>query len=424
MAPHTPNETRPSLTALLIGLASLTLALASNASAEIVLPPIPGGVLLETDGSTALHSARLPLGLPFGVGLIRAEFDIAFGTRERPVPGAFLDSFSLFFEPPDTDGSALLYHHDAHGENWLPDHPGGVGLPSDFLRRTDIPFPVDGVATWPIHASFAVSLTLPVEWQNCEAGLWLDLFDNRTDPNSFAQLSNLRLVARNPFFLLESSATPVGPFSVEMGVVHSLNDRRFELLRGGVARFFRLRADSAVRLRLLERDPEDWRFAYDFPEPDPRLESATQPQGPYTPQTNAVLDPERREFQFTSTGGPARFFRILANVRTAITRLESSGRTNRIRFEYRPRVFSLQSSAQPCGPFADDPAARFDTARQIIALSRTQFIRTFRITHSDPGNAVRMLGVQGDDARWILPYEVRSSPTPTNASPQPRESLP
>jgi hypothetical protein len=410
-----------------VGLSLLATTIPLVRSAEVVLPPLPTPVRLETDRSTSLQTARLPLALPFGVGLIRVEFDLTVGTREQPTAGSFLDAFSLSFEPPDTDVSTFLFNHDARGETWFPFQNEGIGFPPNFLTRTAIPFPASEPEAWPIRASYAVSLTLPLAWQNCEAGIWLDLFDNRSDPDSFAQLSNLRLVARDPFFVLESSATPAGPFSAEMGVSHSSEARRFELMRGGVARFFRLRADSTVRLRVLERDPDLWRFAYDFPEPDPTLESATQPQGPYSPVTNAVLEAAQRRFQLPTATGPARFYRIRADVRTSLTRLQTSGGTTSISFEYRPRIFSLQSSAQPCGPFADDPSASFDTANQVITLPRHHWTRVFRIAHSNPDETVRLLGIQDTAAHWIFTYDRQPHPTaqsPAGATTPLREEQP
>jgi hypothetical protein len=397
-----------------LGLAWLAITIPQVRSAEVILPPLPP-VRLETGGSTSLQTTRLPLALPFGVGLIRVEFDLAVGTREQPVAGSFLDSFSLSFEPPDTDVSAFLFNHDARGETWFPLDAEGLGFAPNFLTRTAIPFPANELEAWPIHASYAVSLILPVAWQNCEAGIWLDLFDNRSAPDSFAHLSNLRLVARDPFFVLESSATPAGPFSAEMGVSHSSEAQRFDLMRGGVARFFRLRADSTVRLRVLERDPDLWRFAYDFPEPDPKLESAAQPQGPYLLVTNAVLEAAQRRFRLPSATNPVRFYRISASVRTALTRLETSAGTTSVTFEYRPRIFSLQSSAQPCGPFADDPSATFDTASQVITLPRHHWTRMFRVTHSNPDHAVRLLGIQDSNDSWILTYDRRPTPPPQSS---------
>ncbi|MGE3308371.1 MAG: hypothetical protein AB7O66_00255 [Limisphaerales bacterium] len=389
------------------------------AGAEVVFPPLPTPTLLETDGSAALHSVRLPLALPFGVGLIRVEFDLDYGTREQPEPDTFLDSISLWFEPPAVHNTALLFNADARNEAWLPENPGGVPLPDGFLGRSPIPPPGEGPGSWPVLASFAVTLTLPIAWQNCESALWLDLFDNRAGHDSFAQLRNLRLVARNPFFLLESSASPAGPFSVEMGVHHAPDRQQFELRRGGEARFFRLRADSAVRLRVLAREPDAWRFAYDFPDPNPRLESANHPLGPYLPETTAVLDPDRRQFRLPSTATSARFFRIRADVRTVITRFESEEGAHRIDFEYRPRIFSLQSSAQPCGPYADDPVAVFDTAQQVVSVSRTNFIRFFRITHSTPTDVVQVRWAHGDSTRWVLAYDVRPEPTDSSSASAP-----
>ena len=380
-------------------------------AAEVRLPPLPVAVSITTDSSTALRSVRVPTQLPFGVGLVRIEFDLAFGSAERPTPGTFLDSLSLSFQPPGTQETALLWTTDASGSFWFPNNPGGLVFPADHLEYRAIPFPDAASGTWSTTISFAVSLSLNVECQNCESGLWLDLFNNQSAPESNAWLQNLRLVARDPFFLLESSVTPEGPFSAEMGVLHRAQTHEFELPIGGHARFFRLRADSDVRLRMLPRDPEAWRFGYEFPEPDPRLESAPRLEGPYTEETTARLDGTARRFLLTAPAGGNRFFRVRAHVRTAVTRIQSAGVTTRIEFEYRPRVFSLQSSAQPCGPYADDPSARFDTANQIITVPRLPRIRVFRIAHSAESETVHLEPVRIRYGHWILPYSTSRKPT-------------
>lgn len=407
-----PAASFPAWIRLLISHWLITCALPA---AEVRLPPLPTSIELATDRSTALHSVRLPAQLPFGVGLVRMEFDLAFASAESMSPGSFLDSFSLSFQPPGTQETALLWTTDASGSFWFPNNPGGLVFPADHLKYRAIPFPNDHAGPWATTVSFAVSLSLNVECQNCESALWLDLFDNQSAPESAAWLRNLRLVARDPFFLLESSVTPEGPFSAEMGVLHRPELQQFELPIGGHARFFRLRADSTVRLRMLPRDPEAWRFGYEFPEPDPRLESAPRLDGPYTEETTARLDSTARRFLLTAPAGGNRFFRVRAQVRTAVTRIQSAGVTTRIEFEYRPRVFSLQSSAQPCGPYADDPSARFDTANQIITVPRLPQIRIFRIAHSTESETVHLEPLRIRNGHWILPYT--TSPRSTAVDP-------
>ncbi|MBL9129248.1 MAG: hypothetical protein JNL97_16480, partial [Verrucomicrobiales bacterium] len=387
--------------------------------AEVVLPPLPEIHHLSADGSTALHSARLPFELPFGVGLSEIRFDLAFTTAERPTPGEFSDALALSYQPPGTANTALVLVTDASGSLRLPDNPGGLEFPSSNLRIVAQPFPEFlGVpaATW---VSFSVALSLPLAWQNCESGLWFDLFDNRTQPGAEAWLHDVRLVARDAFFLLESSASPAGPFSAEMGVTHDAEAGRFSLPLGGAARFFRLRADSSVRLHVLVRERDTWRFAYTFPDPEPRLESAPSPEGPYVPEPDARLNPTKRAFEFPTPGGAPRFYRVRARVRTAITRIGGAGSRIDLEFEYRPRVFALQSSAQPCGPYADDPSARFDTARQEIVVPRNLHVRMFRIAHSTADRSVRLRSVAADAARWTLAYEDENART---AAPQPRLS--
>ena len=389
--------------------------------AEVVLPPLPSVHHLVADGASALHSVVWPAELPFGVGLARIEFDLAFTTTEVATPGIFLDAVSLSFRPPGTADTALLFTADASGTFWFPENPGGLEFPRTGLRADRVPFPSALATPGTFWASFAVTLTLPLAWQNCEAGVGLDLFDNRSGPTSEAWLHHIRLVAREEFFLLESSASPTGPYAAEMGVTRDTARDRFELPLGGTARFFRLRADSTVRLRVLARDPETWRFAYEFPEPQPRLESAIRPDGPYAPESAARLEPGSRRFVLSNPTASTRFFRIRANVRTAITRIESDSGSTRVTFEYRPKVFGLQSSAQPCGPYADDPSARFDTEKQEISLPRSRHIRMFRIAHSTAAQTVRLRPVVTDGILWKIPYEIVAAPAPSaqgNPSPE------
>lgn len=393
---------------LLLGSA---LAAAVGARAEVILPPLPVDLVVAAEGSAALHTERVPVGLPFGVGLARIDFTLGFATREVPAPGEFLDALSLSWEPPGTDAVFALLTSDVRGDLWFPDDPDGAVFPPGILAQQSAAFPADLGTNWTRRVSFAVSLTLPVAWQNCEAGLWLDLFDNRAGERSVMFLRDLRLTAREPFFLLESSATPLGPYAAEMNVIQrgAPDEGAFDLWRGGVARFFRLRADSTVTLRVLGVTTDAWRFGYEFPEPQPRLESAARLTGPYMPEPTAVLGASRREFHVAATG-PQRFYRVRANVRTAVTRLRVSAGDVVVDFEYRPQVFGLQSSAQPCGPYADDPRAEFDTARQTITISREHLVRFFRIATSRVGEAYRLALVQDLVGRWWIPFRQEARP--------------
>lgn len=378
---------------------------------EVTLPPLPTDIVLAADGGSALHTERVPAELPFGVGLARIDFTVGFATREVPAPGEFLDALSVSLEPPGTDALFGLLTSDARGDLWSPDDPDGAAFPPGILAQQTAVFPADLGEGWTRRVAFAVSLTLPMAWQNCEAGLWLDLFDNRAGERSLVFLRDLRLTARDPFFLLESSATPLGPYAAEMNVSQrgDPSDGAFDVWRGGVARFFRLRADSTVTLRVLGGTPDAWRFGYEFPEPQPVLESATRVVGPYAAEPTAVLGAGRREFR-VAAGGPQRFYRVRANVRTAVTGLRLVAGNVVVDFEYRPQVFSLQSSAQPCGPYADDPHAAFDTTQQTITVSRTHLGRFFRLAHSRVGELYRLAPVQELAGRWWIPYRKEARP--------------
>ncbi|MCC6233649.1 MAG: hypothetical protein IT580_13450 [Verrucomicrobiales bacterium] len=372
------------------------------------------GQVVRTDGSTALHTAEIPLHLPFGVGLDRVEFELGIATREAADAPGFLDAASLSLQPIGGLRAALLVAADAGGVFWLPPNPGGLDGNEALLRHEDRVWPVSEWGSWSWSASFAVSLTVPLTWQDCGSVLYLDLFDNLNDTTSMAYVRSVRVTPRTKYFLLESSSSPVGPYAVEMGVDTDASAQELKLPAGGTARFFRLRADSEVTLRMVNPSSTDWRFTYAFPAPQPVLEIATRAEGPYVTVTNAVLNLEAREFRvprMPASAGP-RFYRARANVRVALTSFTREGVDWRVRFEYRPRVFSLESSAQPCGPFAEESKAVFDTARQTIQVSRTELVRFFRLAQSSERAPVSLGTVRRADGTWRIPFLVPSSNDP------------
>jgi hypothetical protein len=358
-------------------------------------------VSLRADGATALHTSDPLIGLPFGVGVERIEMVFGFGSMEGPSAGEFLDALSVSLQPVGTERTALLFTADAHGVSWAPPNEGGFEMAASALVRSEIVFSDTHEPAWPLAVAYELSFGIPREVYDCGTRLVVDLFDNRDARASIGFVRDVRLIARAPYFLLESSASPAGPFAAEMGVTREA--RQFRLRAGGVARFFRLRADSPVTLRILPADPDAWRFAYEFPAPEARLEGAPRPNGPYTAFPAAVLDPEARRFRVTPSAA-LQFFRVRANVRTVITAARRAGADLEVSFEYRPSVFAMQSSAQPCGPFADDSMARFNTASQTITVSRAAQVRFFRIALSPENGPVRLRSVVNEEGHWRIGY--------------------
>ncbi len=398
-----------------VGVRRAVLALL-GAGLLFALPRWAAGadILLRADGTTALHSGSVPLHLPFGVGLDRLTFEIGFATREAGTAAGFLDALSVSLQPVAEARGAVLVAADAAGTFWLPPNPGGLDGHEAALGYEDRPWP-DGISgDWLWSASFSVSLTVPLMWQDCGLLLYADLFDNLNGQASVASLRDVRVTPRSSYFLLESASSPQGPYAVEMGVASEVDGaaRAMSLPLGGWARFYRLQADSEVALRMVAPDAAAWHFSYEFPAPEPALEIASRPEGPYTVVTNATLDLAARAFTTPALAaalGP-RFYRVRSRVRVAVTGFVREGASWKVRFEYRPRVFNLLSSAQPCGPFAHEPKAEFDTARQVIRVSRREFVRFFRLAQSAERAPVRLRTVERRAQGWRIPYEVMSSP--------------
>jgi hypothetical protein len=117
------------------------------------------------------------------------------------------------------------------------------------------------------------------------------------------------------------------------------------------------------------------------------------------------LDPNGRVFRVPRPTGN-RFFRIRANIRTFLSSPRVEQERLVLPFEYRPRVFGLQSSSQPCGPFANESAAKFDAIAQTIQVSRKYFIRFFRLAYSERPEALGLAGVTEAGGEWVIKYGI------------------
>lgn len=383
---------------------ALTLASLLLARSAVETCGGPASTTLETGPDGALHTSNLHVGLPYGVSPLRLEFTFGFGTTESVQPAQFLDALSLTLQPGSIPRAALLLTADAHGVAWAPANPEGLAFREADLQFTRIAYEQPPGFAWPTTIAYAVTVVLPSHWLACDPTLVVDLFDNRNALASHGYVRDARVIPAHDYFLLESSSDPAGPYAAENAVTHQASLRQFRLDVGGQSRYFRLRTESRVALRLEEPDAAEWRFTYEFPDPSPSLVSSPRPEGPYGAVTGAEFDPAARTFRILPSGN-ARFFRIRSSVRASITRVDVIDGDLIVAFEYRPEVFQLQSSAQSCGPFADDFAAQVDRTAQTIRVPRNRHLRFFRIAHSARPGAVRLRTVVEEGSQWHVTYD-------------------
>jgi hypothetical protein len=359
--------------------------------------------VIRTGVGLPLQEVGLTLSAPPGVRAFSVEFTVGFASRESIEPASFLDSFSVFLSGKPLGGTGLLLTADAPGVVWLPPLPGGLTLAPTSTSQEPMAWPLTSEPTFAVQFAYRFRLSLPPTLPAGPLELRAQLFDNLDTRVSLGFIDDAVLMT-DPFFLVESAASPQGPYALELSARHDPARQRFVVPHPDVARFFRLKADSGVTLRILEPTAQAWRFSYAFLAAPPVLESAPAPGGPWSVETRAVRDDARRTFTVPpeATG---RFFRIAGPVRTRLGAPVDRGDRLELGYEFRPQVFSLQSSAEFCGPFADEQTARFETSAQTIELARPEPVRFFRLVQHNGATPPRVSEVQLQPEGWVVRYD-------------------
>lgn len=363
---------------------------------------------LQTGLGISLQNWSVSLAPPAGVQARSVEFTVGFASAEPPQPATFLDSFSVFLRSSPPTATALLVTADAPGFVWQPPLPGGLTLEALALRSVEVPWPLAPDLSPGNYSAYRVTFALPPALQSGMLELRASLFDNLNLHVSLGFIDDV-VLRTDPFLLVESAASVRGPYALEPTARHESTARQFVLPRPDVARFFRLRADSTVTLRMLQPTSHNWRFTYEFPASPPVLESSPSAGGPYTLATGAVLDEARRRFRLPRVA-TNRFFRLRGTVRTRLEMPQLRGDQIELEFNFHPKVFSLQSSSQYCGPFADEETAQFNRTTQGIELSRDNTLRFFRLVQAPGSPRAIIRELRTGPETWVLRYELESSP--------------
>jgi hypothetical protein len=132
-------------------------------------------VVLQTGGGQPLVSDQQLLQTA-GVPTQALFFDFGFFTDEIPMPGAFLDSFTVTIQD-GSSATAVLVTADASGVLWSPFSPGAVFLSdSDIVRTAIIPPSLQPILGQGV--AFSVRVPLPAQFTGPTVTVYFDLFDN------------------------------------------------------------------------------------------------------------------------------------------------------------------------------------------------------------------------------------------------------
>jgi hypothetical protein len=385
----------------MLGIAWLVWVCAGRALAQ-------GGVSVEgpyTVFRTGTNETLLTFSLPFDAPATNTatalQFEFGFATSEFDAPGSFLDSFSVTLQNSDQSATALLLTADATGVQWAPSNPGGLALSPTNLASLAVPFP-NLSPSLPLQFAFAVVLPLPIQMVGKSLTLFFDLFDNLNQLGSLAYVRDARVqvpTAPPAGAFLQSSAAAAGPFADEGGAFIDRTNKVMGLPQIPGQRFFRLRSDFHTRLRTIGVAGDRVLFEYDLASPTFVAQSSTLAGGPYTSETNAVVDVAAQTITVSKPGG-SRFYRVQAEGQVVITDVQVSG--NRLILKFQPRVMALQSSASPTGPFANESGALPGAAIRSFSIPRTGQSRFYRL-RSDQPSRLTAFSIRG--GRLIFGYQ-------------------
>jgi hypothetical protein len=347
-----------------------------------------------TDTNDALLSLSLPFDVP-GTNLQpRLDFIFGFSTDEPAAPGTFYDSFSVTVQNSNQTATTFVLTADRSGVDWAPASPGGLTVAPGDLRYVGQPFPAQAPQL-NLSYAYAVSFLLPPELTGIVT-LFFDLFNNLNQFASLAFVSGVHIdtnqVVPPASLVLQSSASVAGPFADESGVTIDTTNQVLTLPQFGAARFFRMQPALRAPINQLRIEGDQLVFPYTFQPTGLVLQSAQSVIGPYTDETNAVLDLAQQTISLPHPSG-AQFYRIRSDPQVVITAQGQAGGLLILHFE--PRSLVLQSSAAVPGPYADETGVTPELANHLLKIPKLGRARFYRLRADQPMELTNLIFTNG-----------------------------
>jgi hypothetical protein len=295
----------------------------------------PSGISTEgpfTVFRTGTNEPLLTFSLPFSAPLSNSaallQFDFGFATSEPDAPDTFFDSFSVTVQRSDQSATALLLTADRTGVQWTPPTSGGVTITPADVRHTNASFP-DLNPAHLLRFAYSVSFLLPAPFAGGPLTLFFDLFDNLNQAGSLAFTGNARVES----LVLQVAATVNGAYVSETNALWNPDARTFTVPKGSTNSFLRIAGNRTSRLTAIRVVGSQVVVEYQYVQV--ALQSAAAFNGPYSPETAAVLDEPNRTLTLSKPAGN-RFYRLVSDVPTRLKPPRLVGSQMILEYDFRP----------------------------------------------------------------------------------------
>lgn len=282
-----------------------------DAAAVVWAPPNPGGLVLDEN---ALELVAVPFPALLPEHALRYSFAVSLA-----VPSPFFGLTAwVFFDLFDNQDSlaSMAYARNVRVEP-LPTTNFPVGL--RLWSSASVSGPYAEETGWSVNLTNRV-ISLP------EGGATRFYQTRGVVRTRMIALENtghdvvLGYAFDPETLLLESAASPEGPYAVEASATVDVARQKVRVPRPAAPRYYRIRSDAAAVIVEIRGEGDELALAYDFPGPPIELWSSAAAAGPFARESVLQLDPTARTIRIPR-GGVARFFRLQADRAVEITRL-------------------------------------------------------------------------------------------------------
>ena len=292
----------------------------------------PPYTVFRTGSGQTLQSLGLPIQTPVATATPTLTFEFGFATAETEATNTFFDSFSLTLQTTNLMTTALVLTADRTGVAWAPMTPGALPISPEDIERDAVPFANLSPAL-PLRFAYFVTFVIPDAFAGTALNILFDLFDNLNASPSLAYVSNLHVDA------------------------------------AALVRFYRLRSNLRTSLDSIRNDGASVVLKYHFLPQTLELQSAPSASGPYSPDTNFVMQAGTQTLSLPRPGGN-RFYRLISEAPSRLVSSRLNGNQVLLEYELEPQFLAVESAFSLSSKFSEEPVVRVEAARRTLRVPK------------------------------------------------------